>query len=365
VSIGNDNWSRGSLQPSDDRCPRLFFDDDHFAWSAEIERNPGTDSGQPENLPGVGGVAGEQSDAVQRVPWEVVLRCSHPGSSRRSCQRSGETVGFRTHGLGSDRGQVGEVRARLISIHLLERQDVGVQSPDSINEPIKIDHPVVHRAAVQDVECRQPHGKKVPIIAEQSPPPSVTSEDSLLRTALKHSASALKGDAIPFALGGGYALWVHGGPEPSHDVDLVVAESDVDMAANSIAAAGLRVERPPEDWLFKAYLEDDPPDVDEEPALVDVLHRLAGVPVTKELLDTSEEIEVLGLRMPVLPPTPIMTAKLLSFSEHYCDFEQPLLAVRAVREQLDWVEIRKAAQDHPFAEAFLFLLERLGILPPF
>jgi hypothetical protein len=275
-------------------------------------------------------------------------------------------VSCRTHGLGRDCGQVGEVRAGLISIHLLERQDVGIQSADSISKPIKIDHPVVNRAAMQDVECRQPHGKKVPIIAEQSPPPpSATSDESLLRTALKHSASALKAGGIPFALGGGYALWVHGGPEPSHDVDLVVAETDVGMAADSITAAGLRIERPPEDWLFKAYLEDGSSDVDEEPALVDVLHRLAGIPVTKELLETSQETEVLGIRIPVLPPTPIMTAKLLSFGEHYCDFEQPLLAVRAVREQLDWVEIRKATQDHPFAEAFLFLLERLGILPPF
>jgi hypothetical protein len=274
-------------------------------------------------------------------------------------------VGYRTHGLGRNGSQIGEMRPRLIAIHFLQRQDVSVQGADSISKPIKIDHPVVDRAAVQDVECRQPHGKKVPIIAEQSPPPSATSDESPLRTALKYSASALKADGIPFSLGGGYALWVHGGPEPSHDVDLVVAETDVEMAANSMAAAGLRIERPPEDWLFKAYLDEDSSDAMEERALVDVLHRLAGIPVTKALLETSEEYEVLGIRIPVLPPTPIMIAKLQSFSEHYCDFEQPLLVVRAVREQLDWAEIRKATQDHPFAEAFLFLLERLGILPPF
>ena len=183
----------------------------------------------------------------------------------------------------------------------------------------------------------------------------------MLRSALKHSASALKSDGIPFALGGGYALWVHGGPEPSHDVDLVVAETDVEVAANSMAAAGLRIERPPEDWLFKAYVDIESQEPDDEPALVDVLHRLGGVPVTKSLLDTSVEHEVLGLRMPVLPPTPIMIAKLQSMSEHYCDFEQPLLAVRAVREQLDWAEIREATKDQPFAEAFLFLVDRLGI----
>ena len=199
-------------------------------------------------------------------------------------------------------------------------------------------------------------------MAEQAPPLPSPSDEPLLRTALKRSASALKADGVPFALGGGYALWVAGGPEPSHDVDLVVAETDVEMAANSLAAAGLRIERPPEDWLFKAYCEDD--DATEsvaEPALVDVLHRLGGIPVTASLLNSAREYEVLGIRIPVLPPTPIMIAKLQSLTEHYCDFAPLLSGVRAVREQLDWTEIRQATQDNPFAEAFLLLVERLGI----
>jgi hypothetical protein len=218
---------------------------------------------------------------------------------------------------------------------------------------------------MQDVECRQPHGKKVPNIAEQSSPPSATSDEPVLRAALKRSASALKADGVSFALGGGYALWVAGGPEPSHDVDLVVAETDAEMAANSLAAAGLRIERPPEDWLFKAYCdENDSTEAADEPALVDVLHRLGGIPVTQSLLDTAREHEVLGIRIPVLPATPIMIAKLQSLTEHYCDFGALLPVVRAVREQLDWAEIRKATQHNPFAEAFLLLIERLGIVAP-
>jgi hypothetical protein len=185
----------------------------------------------------------------------------------------------------------------------------------------------------------------------------------MLRSALKRSASALKADGVPFALGGGYALWVAGGPEPNHDVDLVVAETDIETAANSLAAAGLRIERPPEDWLFKAYSNDEVSvEPAEEHALVDVLHRLGGVPVVHSLLDTANEHEVLGVRIPVLPPTPIMIAKLQSLSEHNCDFGALLLVVRAVREQLDWTEIREATQDNPFAEAFLLLIERLGII---
>ena len=267
-----------------------------------------------------------------------------------------------SHRLGGDRGQIGKMGARLVPVDFLQCQDVSVQRTDSLGQPIKIHHPVVDGAAVQDVECRQPHGKKVPTITDQSPPPA-TPDQPLLRAALKRSASALKADGVAFALGGGYALWVAGGPEPSHDVDLVVAETDVETAANSLAAAGLRIERPPEDWLFKAYSdEDESIEPAEDPALVDVLHRLGGVPVVHSLLDTANEHEVLGVRIPVLPPTPIMIAKLQSLSEHYCDFGALLLVVRAVREQLDWTEIRAATQDNPFAEAFLLLIERLGIL---
>lgn len=173
-----------------------------------------------------------------------------------------------------------------------------------------------------------------------------------LREALKRAASALKADGVPFALGGGYGLWVHGAPEPQHDVDFVVPEDDVEAAAHSLAAAGLRVERPPEDWLFKAYVDD---------ALVDVLHRLEGRVVTRSLTDRAEEFEVLGMRFPVLPPTDIMTAKLASLSEHYCDFAALLPVVRAIREQLDWTRLRSEAAGQPFAEAFLFLTDRLGI----
>ena len=101
----------------------------------------------------------------------------------------------------------------------------GSRDPHSGGQPIKIDHPVTQPAAVQDVECRQPHGKKVR--------PSLTHHrqqtGAALRDALKRSAAALKADGVPFALGGGYALWVHGAPEPDHDVDLVVAEAAVEV----------------------------------------------------------------------------------------------------------------------------------------
>ena len=176
-----------------------------------------------------------------------------------------------------------------------------------------------------------------------------------LREALKRATSALKQGGPQFALGGSYALWVLGAPEPVHDVDLVVAELDADHAARVLGEAGFEIERTPEDWLFKAH---------REGAMVDVLHRLAGDPVDRDLLDRATEHEVIGMRIPVLPPTEMIVVKLRSLTEHHCDFSALLPPIRAVREQLDWARIRKETADNDFAVAFLVLTERLGISPP-
>lgn len=173
-----------------------------------------------------------------------------------------------------------------------------------------------------------------------------------LREALKRAASALKEHGPPFALAGSYALWVHGSPEPEHDVDIAVAEPDVEAAAAALAKAGFEIERPTEDWLFKAHVDD---------VFVDVLHRLNGRPVDADLLARSDEHEVLAIRMPVLRPTDMVIVKLRSLNEHYCDFSQLLPVVRAVREQLDWARIRRETAGNDFATAFLFLTDRLGV----
>jgi hypothetical protein len=174
-----------------------------------------------------------------------------------------------------------------------------------------------------------------------------------LRDALKRAASALKAAGPEFALAGSYALWVHGAPEPVHDVDLVVAEIDADAAAATLEDAGFAVERTPEDWLFKASMAS---------AVVDVLHRVNGVTVGADLIGSAARYEVLAISMPVLSPTVVMTQKLVSLNEHHCDFAALLPATRAVREQVDWDRVRDETAGNDFAAAFLLLAERLGIV---
>jgi len=175
-----------------------------------------------------------------------------------------------------------------------------------------------------------------------------------LRSALKRTASALKADGVPFALAGGYALWAHGAPESENDVDFVVAEEDTERAVHVLETAGFEVLRPPEDWLFKVGCDG---------AQVDVLHRIVGEPVAPELLARSEPKDLLGIRLPVLPATDLLSSKLRSMTEHYCDFGRLLPHVRAVREQLDWDRLREEVAANDFAVAFLFLTDRLGISP--
>jgi hypothetical protein len=174
-----------------------------------------------------------------------------------------------------------------------------------------------------------------------------------LRDALKHAASALKAHGPEFALAGSYALWANGGPEPVHDVDFVVAEVDTEAAALTLEEAGFHIERTPEDWLFKACIDGN--------FVVDVLHRLNGMPVDADTIASAEELDVLAIRMPVLSPTRVIAEKLNSLNEHHCDFAALLPAVRAVRERVDWKRVRTETAGNDFAVAFLVLIDRLGI----
>jgi len=174
-----------------------------------------------------------------------------------------------------------------------------------------------------------------------------------LREALKLVAVALKEGELPFALAGSYGLWAHGGPEPDHDVDFMIAEEDAARAKDLLADRGLEVVQPPEDWLFKVYVDD---------AMVDVIHRAGSEPIDRARFEDVDQIEVESVLMPVQSTTVLMSDKLGALEEHACDFGRILPVARAVREQVDWTYVAEQTRDNPFAVAFLYLLDLLGIL---
>lgn len=143
------------------------------------------------------------------------------------------------------------------------------------------------------------------------------------------------------------------GPENDHDLDFMVKPEDAEHALESLGAAGLRTERPPEDWLFKAYDGD---------VMVDLIFRPASGPVDDAMLDRAELLEVSATRMRVLSLDDVLVTKLLALNETHLDYKGVLGLARAVREQIDWDAVRERTDESPYARAFFSLVEELGVL---
>jgi hypothetical protein len=176
--------------------------------------------------------------------------------------------------------------------------------------------------------------------------------DRLVQSA--RTVSAILRDAgVPHALAGGLAAWARGGPKTEHDVDFMVRREDADAALEALARAGLRTERPPEGWLYKAYDGD---------ILVDLIFSPSSGPVTDETIERAEELEVQAMPMRVARLEDVMVTKLMALTEQEPDFGGVLEIARSLREQIDWDEVRARTTESPFAAAFFTLLEELQIV---
>lgn len=170
--------------------------------------------------------------------------------------------------------------------------------------------------------------------------------------ALRAAVPALHEAEVPFLLGGSMAVWAYGGPEPVKDLDLMVRAEDAERAQQVLARAGFGTEDPPEEWLLKAWHGD---------VLVDLIFSPRGVPITDEVIERGRERSVMALRVRVMAPEDVFVSKLLSLDEHQLDLSYLLQLTRAIREQVDWEDVRRRTDESPYAAAYLTLLDRLGI----
>jgi hypothetical protein len=178
--------------------------------------------------------------------------------------------------------------------------------------------------------------------------------DEIERT-LKKAAGALDDARIPFMLGGSLAVWVRGGPESCNDLDLMLKHEDADAALAALERAGMRPERPPEGWLYKAW---------EGDVLVDLIFGPKGLPMDDETFARSDPVSAFGLELRAMSLEDVMITKLRALHEHYLDYDSLLQMARAVRERIDWQETRRATAESPYARAFFTLVEGLGVVEP-
>jgi hypothetical protein len=179
-----------------------------------------------------------------------------------------------------------------------------------------------------------------------------------IESTLKRSAAALRDAELPFALAGSVACWARGAPQSRNDLDFLVRPQDAERALQALCDVGMRGERPPEGWLLKAWdANDEGGDV-----LVDLIFGPRGITDVGTVLERAEILSVAALDLPVVHLDDVMVMKLHAFDEHACDFSGVLAVARAVREQVDWDDVRTRTAESPFARAFFAIAEGLGII---
>jgi Uncharacterised nucleotidyltransferase len=171
---------------------------------------------------------------------------------------------------------------------------------------------------------------------------------------MKVTVAALREADVRFMLGGSMAAWARGGPEPDNDLDLMVSEAHAQAALDALAGVGMRVEHPPEEWLYKAWHGE---------VLIDLIFRPSGLELTDEVFERSEVLSVMALSTPVMALEDVLVTMLYALDEHALDYSRLLAITRALREQIDWATLRVRASGSPYAKAFLTLVEELEVAP--
>jgi hypothetical protein len=170
----------------------------------------------------------------------------------------------------------------------------------------------------------------------------------------KRVAAVLKAAGLPFALTGSVAAYAHGVPGSlQHDTDFCVRREDAEAVLTALAGDGVQPVPAPEDWLVKGRAGGED---------IDLIFELGHRPVTTELLKSAPVLSVDSVRMPVLPPSELLSTLLGALTEQHCDFGALLPLARTLRERIDWERIRAQYQSEPLPDAFLYLLERLGVI---
>jgi hypothetical protein len=175
--------------------------------------------------------------------------------------------------------------------------------------------------------------------------------DALIET-LKVSVAALRENGVPFMLGGSLAAWARGGPEPKNDLDLMVKPQDAEAALEALVQAGMRPERPPEEWLLKAW---------HGSVLVDLIFMPSGLEITDDVLARAETIPLMAVGTPVMALEDVLVTMLSALDEHCLDYTRLIAIARSLREQIDFPRLQARTSEHPYARAFFTLVAELGL----
>jgi hypothetical protein len=113
-------------------------------------------------------------------------------------------------------------------------------------------------------------------------------------------------------------------------------------------------ERPPEEWLYKAWCGD---------VLIDVIFCPSGLELDDAVFDRAETISVMAVATPVMALEDVLVTMICAIDEHTLDFSRLVAIARSLREQVDWPHLWNRTSGSPYAKALSVLVQELGIAP--
>jgi hypothetical protein len=159
--------------------------------------------------------------------------------------------------------------------------------------------------------------------------------------AVAHDAmSAFHEAAIPFLVGGAYALAVYTGIERyTKDFDVFVRESDVERALEVLADRGFVTEIKSEVWLAKAFYGEE---------FVDLIFNSgnASARVDDSWFEHAVDRDVFGVSAKICPPEEIIWSKAYIMERERFDGADIAHILRCCAENLDWQRLLERFDDH-------------------
>lgn len=159
-------------------------------------------------------------------------------------------------------------------------------------------------------------------------------QDAVSRV-LAEAVGAFERADVPYVLIGGLASAVHGRPRTSRDIDVLVRHADARRALAALGEAGFETEETNPQWIFKATKDD---------VQVDLIFWLKGdIYLDDEMLERSEERDVDGVPVRVIPPEDLIVVKAVIHDEQTPRHWGDALGVIADTD-LDWDYLARRAR---------------------
>ncbi len=162
-------------------------------------------------------------------------------------------------------------------------------------------------------------------------------DDATFLRVLRETVDTLREGGVAHLFMGGLASTALGRPRWTHDIDVFVTPEHALRTLEVLEQAGFATQRTDEVWLYKAL---------KQGVLVDVIFLSDGkVALDEEMVARAPDVEIQGIRAPVISPEDLIVIKALVHKERSARHWFDALALLR-REDLDWDYLLRRAEQY-------------------